>query len=56
MQPEDPRALADRILWLLKHPDESKLMGRAGARIAESKFTAKVMMDQLVQVYDNLLN
>ncbi len=53
---EDPDAIANRILTLLRAPERAKEMGREGRRTVEAKFTTQVMMSRLINVYDNLLN
>ena len=52
---EDAEAAADRILRLLRDPELAKKMGKAGREIIETKFTAKVMIQQLVGHYERLL-
>jgi len=52
---EDAAGMADRILRLLRNPVLAKEMGKAGRKIVEAKFTAEVMMQQLVGHYDRLL-
>jgi glycosyltransferase involved in cell wall biosynthesis len=52
---EDVEAAADRILRLLREPNLARAMGEAGKDIVRARFTAPVMIDQLVHHYDHLL-
>ncbi|MGD0622081.1 MAG: glycosyltransferase [Thermacetogeniaceae bacterium] len=51
VEPDNPRALAARIAWLLEHPDEARRMGEAAARTAAERFDARVMTEQLTRLY-----
>jgi L-malate glycosyltransferase len=53
---EDPRALADAIIQLLRDPLKSKEMGVAGEKIAAEDFTTEAMMEKTVSTYRNLLS
>lgn len=52
---EDVKAAAERILWLLRDSERSRKMGAAGQQIIEGRFTVEVMVQNLVHVYDHLL-
>jgi glycosyltransferase involved in cell wall biosynthesis len=52
---EDAEAAAARILMLLRDPDSARKMGMAGRKIVESRFTADIMIKQLVGHYERLL-
>jgi len=52
---EDAESAADRILRLLRQPEEAKRMGQAGRKTVEEKFTVEGMMDKLTAVYDSLV-
>lgn len=52
---EDAAGAADRIMALLKDPHSARRMGVEGRKIVESKFTADIMMAQLVGHYERLL-
>jgi glycosyltransferase involved in cell wall biosynthesis len=52
---EDAATAADRIVWLLRNTAQAKKMGEAGREIVETKFTAEVMMERLIALYDGLL-
>jgi glycosyltransferase involved in cell wall biosynthesis len=53
--PCDPVALADRIAYLLDHPDEARRMGQAGKRRIEEDFSLKTMVDKTVDVYKHAI-
>jgi colanic acid/amylovoran biosynthesis glycosyltransferase len=53
---KDPEALAERIGYLLDHPEMWPEMGRAGRRYVESKFEIGGLTDRLVGIYESLLN
>lgn len=38
VQPEDEAALAEKMLWFIDHPDETREMGRKGRAYAEERF------------------
>jgi L-malate glycosyltransferase len=52
---EDAEGAAARILALLGDPDSAFKMGAAGRKIVENRFTADVMIEQLVGHYERLL-
>jgi L-malate glycosyltransferase len=52
---EDPSTCAAHLLRLLREPALAKIMGAAGRRIVEQRFTTQGMIDQLVAHYENLL-
>jgi glycosyltransferase involved in cell wall biosynthesis len=51
VEPGKPRVLAERIAWLLEHPDEARRMGEAAARTAAERFDAGVMTEGLTRLY-----
>lgn len=54
--PEDPAALAEAVLRLLCDPKRSKAMGEAGRRTAMCKYSADTVLNQIIEVYRNLLS
>lgn len=56
VQSEDAQMAAERILMLLRDPERAQQMGAAGQRIIETRFTIEVMVQQLVSLYEGLLN
>jgi glycosyltransferase involved in cell wall biosynthesis len=53
--PRDPRALADRILYLLENPSEARRMGLNGRRLAEERFDIEKRIDNIVKLYRELV-
>jgi glycosyltransferase involved in cell wall biosynthesis len=53
--PGDPAALADRIAYLLDHPDEARRMGQAGKKHIEEHFSLKTMVDKTVKIYEQAI-
>lgn len=51
----DHVALADRIAYLLDHPDEARRMGQAGRQDIERHFSLATMVDKTVDVYERAL-
>jgi glycosyltransferase involved in cell wall biosynthesis len=52
---DDPQAMAERILILLRDPELRRGMGQRAKETVESRFSAQSMITQLVGVYDELL-
>jgi glycosyltransferase involved in cell wall biosynthesis len=52
---ENPSALADRLIRLLRDHERAKSMGEEGRRTVESKFTVQHMLQRLGFLYGNLL-
>lgn len=55
VKPKDPKEIAEKILWLIKHPDEAKRMGINGRKIVEKKFDIDKRIDQIISLYKMLL-
>jgi colanic acid/amylovoran biosynthesis glycosyltransferase len=51
----DVAALADRIQWMLDHPDRWAAMGRAGRAKVEREFNIDTLNDRLVELYRGVL-
>jgi len=56
LAPEDPSAAAQRLVQLLKNPDEARRIGSAARRTVEEKFTSEIMAGQLAELYENMLD
>jgi N-acetyl-alpha-D-glucosaminyl L-malate synthase BshA len=53
--PRDPKAIADRILYLLENPSVAKRMGRNGRELAEEKYNIEKRVDKIIEIYRKLL-
>jgi glycosyltransferase involved in cell wall biosynthesis len=51
VNPNDPEALRERILWLLDHPRESAAMGAAGRRRVVEHFTWPAVVRRCFAAY-----
>lgn len=49
--PNDPAALRDRIGWILTHPAEARVMGRAGRARVLAHFTWPRVVDRCLEAY-----
>jgi glycosyltransferase involved in cell wall biosynthesis len=54
--PEDPAALAERVVLLLKEPALARTMGEAGRQKVGCEFTMDRMADQFLRLYGDLLS
>lgn len=53
--PNDPKALADHLLYLQEHPALARALGLAGVRRAQTMFTWEQVTAQLLATYRTLL-
>jgi colanic acid/amylovoran biosynthesis glycosyltransferase len=51
----DADALADKLDYLIGHPEQRTEMGRSGRRLVEERFSIDRLNDRLVEVYEDLL-
>lgn len=54
--PRDSEALATAILWLLRNPAEAELYGQAGRKRVEEEFSADIMVERTIKLYESLLH
>lgn len=52
--PGDPRSLAEKIAFLLKHPDQGKQMGQAGRETIQEDYSLEGMLDKTEHLYARL--
>jgi colanic acid/amylovoran biosynthesis glycosyltransferase len=50
----DPAALAERLSYLVEHPEVWPAMGRAGRALVEAEFDIEILNDRLVDIYHSL--
>ena len=55
IDPHSPEVLADRIEWLMSHPDEAAEMGKRGREATRHRFNWKPEAEKLLRFYDELL-
>jgi len=53
--PDDPDALAEGLARLLDHPDDALRMSRSAVEGVRKHFSANLMVDRTLQVYDDLV-
>jgi glycosyltransferase involved in cell wall biosynthesis len=53
--PRDPQALADAVRYLLCHPEQAQIFGRAGRQRVEHSFTVEQMVCRTLEVYEWVL-
>lgn len=53
--PNDARALADRIRWFQRHPDEARRMGERGRARAKERFTWEAVARRCLEIYREAL-
>ncbi len=51
----DKQALADAIVWMIRHPDQRRLMTAKGQKLVREKFSADHMTRELESLYLRLL-
>jgi len=54
VDPESPEAIAEAILWLLRHPADAAQMGRNGERVIADKYNWEHEADTLLATYAEL--
>lgn len=55
VDPTDPKAIRDAVLWLQGHPEEARDMGENGRRAIRSTFNWATQADRLIELYDRIL-
>jgi glycosyltransferase involved in cell wall biosynthesis len=50
--PGDARALADRILWVLEHPDDARRVAAEAQRRARERYSEQAMVERTLALYD----
>ncbi len=52
---KSPEKLADALQWLIEHPQERIMMGKAGRQLAEREFTIEKIVQGHLDIYHELL-
>ena len=55
VDPQDPRAIAEAIDWMLEHPEEAEEMGHRGRKAVESRYNWEAESKKLIALYQRLL-
>lgn len=51
----DAQAVADRMAWMLKNPEQRRIMGEAARQMVVNRFSNEVVGQKYLDVYDRLL-
>ena len=54
VKPKDPKEIAEKILWLVEHPDAAKQMGENGRKIVVEKFDINKRIEKIISLYEKL--
>ena len=55
VDPQDPRAIAEAMRWILKHPAEAESMGQRGRLAVERTYNWDIEVTKLIDLYSKLL-
>ena len=55
VQVEDHQTAAERMLFLLRNPEQASKIGEAGRQAASSQFSATAMINNLISLYSELM-
>ncbi|MFH1062932.1 MAG: glycosyltransferase [Candidatus Omnitrophota bacterium] len=55
VQEKDVDALAEKLNYLIKHPEKWREMGKAGHEFVKNSFDAKIINTQLIEIYEKCL-
>ncbi|AKG24002.1 glycosyltransferase [Calothrix sp. 336/3] len=53
---KDTSAIADRLMYLIQHPEKCQEMGKNGRKHVEKYFEIEKLNDELVRIYQQLIN
>ena len=56
VEPENPKAFAEAIVWLLTHPNVAQQMGRRGQKRVRDHFSAEQMAAETLALYQQVLS
>jgi glycosyltransferase involved in cell wall biosynthesis len=56
VDPDDPQAFANALVWLLTHPEEAQHMGKRGQERAWQQFSAARMGEETLALYAAVLD
>jgi glycosyltransferase involved in cell wall biosynthesis len=55
VDPLEPKAIVDAMVWILDHPDEAERLGRKGRELVEKRFNWANEGEKLVHFYNRLM-
>lgn len=55
VEPRNPDAIAEKVIWLLDHKEEARQMGERGREICRQKFDINSTVQQYYELYKSLL-
>jgi glycosyltransferase involved in cell wall biosynthesis len=55
VDPNDPKAIEDAVLWLHRHPDKAREMGDRGRQAIVSTFNWATQAERLIELYREIL-
>lgn len=55
VEPRNPEAIAEKVIWLLDHKEEARQMGERGREICRQKFDINSTVQQYYETYKSLL-
>lgn len=56
VDPMEPKAIAEALLWILEHPAEAEVMGARGRKAVETTYNWDAEAEKLLNLYKKLLN
>ncbi|MCB0587597.1 MAG: glycosyltransferase, partial [Phaeodactylibacter sp.] len=54
VSPLNPEEMAEKIAYLLDHPEKAREMGQEGRRIIETEFTISRMTERYIDIYKSM--
>ena len=55
VNPEDPGAIAEKVIFLLRDREMRQKMGRQGRHFVETYYDNRLMVSRLEELYENLM-
>jgi glycosyltransferase involved in cell wall biosynthesis len=55
VEPENYEQLAEKIVYLIEHPEEGERMGKAGRKLVEERFTWAKIAEEIIRIYKSKL-
>jgi len=55
IDPYDEKRWADAIIWLIKNPQKSEIMGKNGNEILKVKYSQKLFYENIIKMYNDIL-